>query len=251
MDKKNEIRKAILILITICFLGISQACSSYDEVMISGSTLATYAIPGAGGYTPHNKPTIKLIERDDYGRVLYHLQTKDDYKIDAFFITQESDQEHIYYYDNICYVCLSDSENEKDLVIMDLKRANDWNTILNENKMTKRVFNSKSDLLPQIEFRFLDECKLAFEQYVTIPEGYNFWFQASDVSSTGQELYLASVFATDRKSESSDMVWQGHYLIVINADGTYDPDSFIVKFDDLFKSNEPLIKVKEQNSWQK
>ena len=38
--------------------------------------------------------------------------------------------------------------------------------------------------------------------------------------------------------------------MVINADGTYDPDNFIVKFDDLYNSNEPLIRVKEQNDWQ-
>lgn len=250
MEKRNGIRKAILISIIMSVIVLCQACLKYDDVTICGATLATYAIPGAGGYTPHNKPLIKLLERDDYGRVLYSIQTKDDYQINALFITQKSDQEYVYYYDNICYICLVVNEITKDQAIENLKHENDWGTILNESKMTRRVLNSKTDLFPQMEFNYSNECKLAFEQNVIIPEGCNTWFQASDVSSTGQELYLGSVFKINKLSESSDMVWQGHYLMVINADGTYDPDNFIVKFDDLYNSNEPLIRVKEQNDWQ-
>ena len=38
--------------------------------------------------------------------------------------------------------------------------------------------------------------------------------------------------------------------MVINAVGTYDPESFMVEFDDLKKSNQPLAEVKEKNDWQ-
>lgn len=68
-----------------------------------------------------------------------------------------------------------------------------------------------------------------------MPDGCNVWFQASDVSKTGQELYLASIFRVDSSSDNSLMAWQKHYLMVFSADGTYDPEKFIVSFDDLYK----------------
>lgn len=64
--------------------------------------------------------------------------------------------------------------------------------------------------------------------------------------TTGKEIYLASTFAP----EYPQGVWGEHYLMIINADGTYDPENFMVEFDDLKKSNQPLAEVKEKKDWQ-
>jgi len=37
--------------------------------------------------------------------------------------------------------------------------------------------------------------------------------------------------------------------MILNADGTYDPETYLIKIDDLDKSNELLAEIKTNNDW--
>lgn len=40
-----------------------------------------------------------------------------------------------------------------------------------------------------------------------------------------------------------------YHLMILNDDGTYDPENYLVKIDDLSQSNEALAEIKERNGW--
>ena len=92
----------------------------------------------------------------------------------------------------------------------------------------------------------MERSKKIFEDNVILLDGYKYRIIICDWDATGKEIYLASTFTM----EDTNRIWHKHYLMVINRNGTYDPENFMVEFDDLYKSNQPLAEVKEKNGWQ-
>ena len=190
-----------------------------------------------------------LIDEDEYGRRLMSVKIETAYGISALCIVQRFDAEYVYYYDNVSYVCLGDYREYKAYQVEELKDANDWGEPLDEAKMVKRELNEKNNLVPAMHamnIRNAESSKKIFEENISIPTGYKYSIRICDWDATGKEIYLASTYTM----EDTKRVWQKHYLMVINADGTYNPETFMVEFDDLKKSNQPLAEVKEKNEWQ-
>ena len=97
-----------------------------------------------------------------------------------------------------------------------------------------------------MNIRNVESSERIFEENISIPTEYRYSITICDWDASGKELYLASTFTM----EDTRRIWHKHYFMVINADGTYDSENFMVEFDDLKKSNQPLAEVKEKNDWQ-
>ena len=189
-----------------------------------------------------------LIDEDEYGRRLMSVGIATGYDLNALCIVQRVDEKYVYYYDNVNYICIDDYQEYEAYQVEKLKEANDWGEPLDEEKMVKRELNSDSDLLAAMNYgniHNVENSKRIFEKNICIPTGYKYDIIICDWDATGKEIYLASTFSP--REPLGD--WGKHYLMVINADGTYDPENFIVEFDDLKKSNQPLAELKEKNDW--
>jgi hypothetical protein len=248
--KKQHYTKVLSAVFCICtILVLSTACrSEYHVNRVIAVTQACYAIPG-GYVSDIYASRAHLIETDEYGRRLMSVKIETAYGISALCISQRVDEEYVYYYDNVNYVCIDDYQEYETYQVDTLKDANDWGEPLDEEKMVKRELNSDSDLLAVMNYgniHNVENSKRIFEENISIPTGYKYSTRICDWDATGKEIYLASTFTM----EDTKRIWHKYYLMVINADGTYNPETFIVEFDDLKKSNQPLAEVKEKNDWQ-
>ena len=240
----------ILLVLCICtILVLTTGCwQKYPANRVIGVTLACYAIPG-GYVTDMHASRTALIERDEYGRWLISVRMGNDFELDALCIVQWADAEYIYYYDNVNYFYIDYFKEYKTYQVEMLKEANDWGKPLDETKMVRRKINDKTSLMPAMHYKNINNAensKKIFEDNVTLLDGYKYRIIICDWDAKGKEIFLASTFTV----EDTKRIWNKHYLMVINADGTYDPENFMVEFDDLYKSNQPLAEVKEMNDWQ-
>ena len=248
--KKQHYTKVLSAVFCICtILVLSTACrSEYHVNRVIAVTQACYAIPG-GYVSDIYASRAHLIETDEYGRRLMSVKIETAYGISALCIVQRVDEEYVYYYDNVNYVCTDAYQEYEAYQAETLKKANDWAEPLDDAKMVKRELNEKNNLVPALHamnIRNAENSKRIFEENISIPTGYKYHIIICDWDATGKEIYLASTFSPGEPLGD----WSKHYLMVINADGTYDPENFIVEFDDLKKSNQPLAEVKEKNDWQ-
>jgi len=234
-------------LVLLCSLILSPFLFSYSPDKVMVATMSCYAVPYGYESDPHQFRS-KIIEEDAYGRVLFSLVPGGH----VLCISQKTTDTHVYYYDNICYGHIEhflEYEQEQD-TIQKLKELNDWDRPLDESRMVRRPLNDKS-LFPSLkvgELRHYENSCSIFEEQVALPAGYGYGRKICDRSDTGQELYCFRVYET---GEAVSETWDEakNYFMVLNADGSYDPDTFLLGFAVWEESNGPLAEIKMQNGW--
>ena len=158
----------ILILTPILVLTGCSACDyKYEGKNKDLYTVAVYNIFGAYGCSwgihSASDPTIKIIEKDDYGRTLFFYDENDGDLVHLFgtavLIMQKSERGYVYYYQDDCYTPYYDEDRttynhpeyseiftEED--IAELKERNDWNKQINTEKCTKSKIVNKKEVSP-------------------------------------------------------------------------------------------------------
>ena len=253
MKLKKIIMLILLLIFMLCTL---TSCFGYTQKARIGATICCYAIPG-GYHTDPHASRVKIIEKDPYGRMALQVHLG---MIDAICIVQKASREELYYYDNICYECTDSYSEYDETVLARIKEKNDWGEPPDLSKCTKKPLNTKRDLYPLVGhlcFEQLDNIKTyiaetydsefsKYDTFVQISDNCRIDVTNCDKSVNGLELYLLSVqvLSKDNKYEGIE-----HYLVIVNQDGSYDPDNYVIQFDHLNKSNEPLIEIKERNGW--
>lgn len=170
-----------------------------------------------------------MVEKDDYGRILYSVCSVDDesnnvfsdYVSDdlknspvlAYVVCQKIDDNYVYYYKSHCYKFVSSVPTE-NIIISQLKEKNDWNTPIDENKLVKRPTN-----LDGIETYRLYQTE---KQAITDLE-----------NSTGNQIgdyYIDVIFSADKQpiyivrtveswsKEGSSIQFGGSYAFCYNND---------------------------------
>lgn len=99
-------------------------------------------------------PEIGIVETDTYGRVLFSY--KEGFSADnndlsnlniyAFLIMQATDDEFVYYYEDVNFVCLNYTDYREDVCsrqIDELKTDNDWGREFNSKKCIKKTKSTK------------------------------------------------------------------------------------------------------------
>jgi len=229
------------------------------------ATFACNAMPGAYSTDLEHKAGGKEIETDAYGRTVYITGTYGDDvgELLALCVTQKVDEEQqfLYYYDNICFAYIdNDSDDgeltEDDQKILDsLKELNDWGKPLDLEKCTKKVLNENRHLFPSesssdysytvgfaLEGKLMDAILSTEQRW-----DYSYGVTPCDLSANGKELHLISVWKEDVSKTYDNAVYLA--LVVHNKDGSYDPENYLIEFDDLRDCNEVLIEIKERNGW--
>lgn len=244
MKHKKRIRIVLLtLLLSLAF--VTSGCDgvTYGKEGVAVFTLVYHAVPSAVGdpcLTQYD-----LLETDEYGRQLFAFTTS---HVCGFGIFQKIDGNYVYYYDNVSWYI--DEYHDKDTEELNsLKEANDWNEPYDEEKMIKRACLS-SHLIRTRDSVF-DWKKV--NEFIDMTLGVTdkeAWAGFFDYSQTGQELFYAQKYQNTPKNGDSDYEVSEEYLMILNADGTYDPDNYLMKIDDWDQINELLAEIKENNGWE-
>jgi len=238
-----------LIIIFVFSISTSGCFLPYDEDRVLVVSQISYAIPGArtgDNYAIH----YEFLDADEYGRKLFAFSINTSLGIAAVCVLQKNDRKYVYYYDTVSYLMTEQFNQCTPEQLEALKVANDWNKAMDEEKMIKRELVNKTTLGPSRKSD-LDRGMVQNIFYRSIDQDKNISTNAQyfDYSQTGQEIFFVS--RDEEKKINGKSVWTNidYYFMILNSDGTYDPQNYLIKLDDLNTSNAPLAEIKEKNGW--
>jgi len=249
--KKIRIVPLTVIVVLLILTSLTGGCfHSYPKDEVVMVTQFFYAVPGAITSDPHAIRS-EYIDTDDYGRKLFAFSINTSRGILGVCILQKYDDKYVYYYDNVSYQCTEQFNSCSPEQLEALKEANDWNKAINEEKMVKREFVDRFSLWPDRKSSFdQEEAINAF--YDTVGEDVKIYTYARyfDFSQTGQEIFFVSRDEKVMVNGKWEFTFVDSYLMILNADGTYDPENYLIKLDNVNMSNTPLAEIKEKNGWE-
>ena len=248
----NKSTRMILFVIIALYLTSICGCRFYsyppDTAMMFSQVF--HAVPGGRIYDTLDIQG-KMIETDEYGRICFSLSNG---RIKCVCIMQKHDDQYVYYYDNVSFLYSESYKGPATEEIDELKAVNDWNEPMDEGKMIKRPLVDDYSLKPIPNREWSNDEESAISAFhKTIDEmDCEIGVVFIDYSQNGQELFV--VLRSELiKGETGKSEWIqiDEYFIVLNADGTYDPENYLLKLDYFDKSNIPsaLAEIKERNGW--
>ncbi len=238
----------ILLALIILSSTLAGGCftKQYSPDMVRMFTQVFHAVPGGQSYDKH---VIKgeIIDTDEYGRICFYFQTGG--RLSGICIMQKYDEEYVYYYDNVSYLTSVMTRKYSKEEWSTFKEQNDWNQPIDEEKMIKREMVQSILSRNRESVIDIEAVKEAF--YQTMDEnGYIFGTGYFDYSQSGQEIFLIERYERSKKEDDPYYyVVFDYHLMILNADGSYDPENYLLKIDDLSQSNAPLAEIKEKNGW--
>ena len=225
---------SILLLITLLLSG----CNSISETQIL-TICGSYCVPGMFCWDLKGKDyTVEIIERDSYNRILFSYSGDNlvtGKKENAFIVCQWYDEQHVYFYEDICYQLNNDLQIDTD----GLKERNDWESPLNLDKMSRRATSSSFDMVivqdPDLDFEQVQDACCAG---LAIDESMIEELCFIDYDMQGKYLYLLI------KQDENDL---SKYYVLIN--NMYQPVFLHIdpKADDSYE----LSLFKQANDWKK
>lgn len=244
--KNIGVRIVFLFVLFSILTGITGSCQRrYSRDMVIMFTQVFHAVPGTRSINEHSIEG-ELIETDDYGRMRFSFWTG---SVKGICIMQKHDDKCVYYYDNVCYLISEPYKEHTSEELDAFKEANDWNEPMNESKMIKREL-AESTLVTQVEEVYEKEELLKIFNS-TVPDNEKYWTVVGyfDSSQDKQQLFIVSRSINKSTTGGYKYVPLDQYFMILNADGTYDPENYLIKVDDLRQSNSPLTEIKERNGW--
>ena len=249
MNFRKMKRTVAIVLLAVLLFSLYGCYPRNPLTQVLLVTQTSYAIPGARISDVNSSKQYEIIETDDYGRKLFAISFDEHPFITATCVMQKSDDQSVYYYDNVSYLCTEKFKSYSQEQIIKLKEDNDWNKPLDATKMIKREFVNAFSLEPDRESAVNRE-KVS-SAYIQTFGASKYLTSAGyfDYSQTGQEIFLVSRAEEEVNDGRTDLILIDRYFMILNADGTYDPENYLIKVDDLNHSNEPLAEIKEKNGW--
>lgn len=241
-----------MILFFIISLCLTSLCgcrmNPYPEEHVMVVSQTSYAFPSGNAFEYDSRS--EILETDEYGRVLFAYNN--GFGDCSVGIRQKHDDKYVYYYDNVSFLYTSEYRVSTPEQINGLKEANDWNEPLNEGKMIKRKFVNQYSLSQRID-PVLEQKELTQTLYMTIEETEKtmILFNVFDVSQAGQQLFYVERRINISTTGGYEYSPFDSYFMILNADGSYDPENYLLIIDDMDESNSPslLAEIKERNGW--
>ena len=232
--------KKIILVIMLLVLSLSlSACynSAPDEDSIYG-LLSAYCVPGMfNDGELRGKVEDKVLERDDYGRVLYqynaynNLTEQNEY---AWVIGQKYDDDYVYFYEDICYI----TEDFSDSNVENLKSLNDWGKPLNESKMSRRkleYYDTALKIHTPTSLFYGDVINALASNLNVERNSLNAYF--CDDNAQNQELYWVSVIIETGETKMYLAILDDKYNVVIS------------ELEDMDNTKNDIAEFKKSHGW--
>jgi len=248
--------KYMLMIFMISLMLVSCTSTEYKGEFPQLYSVATHSILGNLGYADHTDSIITIIEEDGFGRILFsYTEETTTYSI---LILQKSDEVYSYYYEDYNFISkefqIGNNYFSTDK-IDELKKINDWNKEINESKCTKVKIETKKSV-PDLKFTEA-QFESTFKKIAKL-NGYEVKYKIYRSSlyltsdNYGRALYYAWGIGRDVDGgglgPNSPHV-RFDIVLIINQDGTYDEDYYVMQIEDLYTYQDILKEFKELNKW--
>lgn len=260
-------RKTSFIILIICIF-LLMAVSSCVIVRENYQTnLATIIMKHftAGWNVFSHEVGIDIIEKDDYGRILFSFEAyvaMDPYydggMAYAYGICQDLHEEnllfgkkHVSYYDNFAYIGAASRKDISPDMIEQLKVWNDWNRPLNEEKMVEKEAFDWSTSEEALEWD--QHNKTLLREYLNVYDDCEVFRNTFDQDKTGKDLIHVIFW---RKFDESDYASESEILrsfFVVLQKNSENEVEFIdyIETEDFYNYQYELAEIKEKVGWEK
>lgn len=261
MEKKAFSQTNILRhIVCLIFLAVFVACllllSSCGYRGYSGKhsdlySVAIHSVPWTNGFSWgadfECDPQIRIIEEDHYGRTMFTYYEKyykgADVSFSTLIICQYSNEEEVYYYEDINYIVkeqslYSPNPNEfSDEEIEYLKSINDWNKEINYDKcVRKEIAKEKKKLSNEKEIK-----RLIIDELALVDGEDALFFMDYLTSSADESKYI--VYGNIRKDEKSRILFIG-----LVEDGEDTKINVFIP-SNVYDYQAELVEFKKSNHW--
>ena len=202
---------------------------------------------------------IQIVEKDEYGRVLFAYGENSHISTFNFLIMQKSDEKYAYYYPHYNFISSEgygldrqifdayiDSKFSEDDV-MKLKEKNDWGKPMEDSKSIKVQISRRSN---QASIQIPEESFEKLLQLIASQSGYQgtdrlYKYQAFFKEDTyGRTLYyVRGIGRANPSTVYFDVV------MIFNPDGSYDESTCVMELSDNFQYQEELRGFLQRNHW--
>ena len=222
-------------------------------------------------------PYLKVIETDDYGRVLfcynerlsyYEKEHQYDEEYEKYYyaciIMQKSSDGFVYYYEDVCIegYLIEDENSFKNEIYSEaikkdftnLKQLNDWGKEFNEEKCVKKPITTKKSSVLDIKDKTFEEITRKYATFLG-DKGDDVIYRYEVYSTSdfyGRELYYVWGISRDVYGEGispTSTAQYFHFAIIFNPDGSYNQETCIVEITDLVNFNAEIKQLKTANQW--
>ena len=224
-------------LLTSCF-GEYEYSGDYPELFSVSINSLLWTMGQSYGADFVCDPEIKIIEQDQYGRILFEYEEAyfGDLEFKSLLIMQHSDENRVYYYEDINFIS---KEIDGPNVVFDaedieaLKLNNDWGKEVNLEKCVKKeISQSKED--PPVEEAKFDEI---FSDY----EGYSF----NRTYLSTQDEYGRYLCHSRIRITNGDTYSEKYVVVLFQTDLSY----LIMEPSSILEYQNELKEFKELNNW--
>ena len=209
----------------------------------------------SSGHEWKTDPIITVIDKDQYGRVLFRytedVKQRNVQPFSSLVILQSSTEDFVYYYENINYIVKAKEGffHEDEAIFFDneiqlLKNANDWNEPIDLNKCVKKtIVKHRPQSLPieESEMEAICETKVLalYNNYDT--HDYRFFNFTQD--EYGREIWFGIVHPYNNHEDWENL--EAVFLVFL-----FQKDlSYAVTELPQFDYQEQFIQFKAENGW--
>ena len=200
-------------------------------------TIVFNCLPGAQGsqFMKPEGPVLEVIEEDEFGRVLFYYYENREISTHSLIISQKSDKNNVYYYDNVNFISndVNEFSNEE---IDELKRINNWNNALEIKKMIKKKI-VKEENQPKINE------KKVFTTVVNDFVGNENTFNSCDYITSdyyGKHLYMFRYYDLENTINIGLIIFDDKFIA---------NNKSILILEEYYNYQYKLIELKENNNW--
>jgi len=254
---KHTRKTIVVILFLISFMFSNCAVSIYSQFATGeydGDYPELYSIGinsilGAKGYINQGYgkwlSEIQIIEKDNFGRVLFHYCEYNRVSSRSFIISQKNDMEHSYYYPNYNFISNFGGEFSDDEIEL-LKTKNDWNMPVNIDKCVKvSIVRQKTGgpVRTSIIRRFFREA-LGNDAKYDSPK-FNFFIK----DNYNRSMYVAYGARGSNRYFDPKQMTRRVVVLFFQPNGLYDKEIGIMELTDLNNYQDDLKAFKLRNNW--
>jgi hypothetical protein len=266
--------KTIIVVLIIIAMVALPGCYK-EEFKGRDVDLFTVARNSILGLQSYSAGEIVIMDEDQYGRRMFLFRgvttaTENTWEdpslaysnVYAVLISQKTDGNYVYFIPDNNSVLVQgffddfgpwpSGEDYLQLVyskginaeIEELKRANDWNRPLNEDKLVRaKILRTDNQWEAADVYVSSESREVAFLQVAKPGDDFlAFLFYYFITDEYGRHLYFF-------RTMDEDNVYTGSYVVIFNRHGSFDRDTGIMEITDVYNYQDDLRVFKERNGW--
>lgn len=254
-------------VLTMLFLLLLTGCDPYFGSFSRGHNkdedfdlyqMAVYTVPG--GEQRSDTCSVRTLDEDTQGRVLFTCSVDADQPIFAYLICQNRGETELLYYEDCCVIASAFSSDFTDEELTAFKRENDWDKELNTEKCLRLPVKPKNNKAWNRGYDFEDydtECMIENREVLSTCEkelfsdcgkqGFYAYYSYGGSDKNGKRLYYIQAMMITGEERTVRIL--GNAAAILPRDELFDPE-LVILLDDFYHCGNRIRELKDRAGWQ-